>query len=105
MQINRLDNLLKMLESQPNDAFLTYAVGLEYMNSENLPKAWEYFEQLLRSNPDYLPVYYQGALLLIQMQQIEEAKALLFKGVDLAQQLGERKTLNELNDLLEQMED
>lgn len=48
-----------MLQSQPNDPFLWYALALEHQKEENYPATIEIFENLVQKHPDYLPSFYQ----------------------------------------------
>ena len=104
MQIKRLDNLLQMLEQQPEDAFLLYAIGLEYGSAGEKLLARDFFEKLLKSQPEYLPVYYQAGLLQIEMGNLEDARSILEKGMALAKSQKDMKTWHELEGVLEELD-
>jgi tetratricopeptide (TPR) repeat protein len=105
MQNNRTDNLLKMLEITPEDPFLHYALGLEYEAAGEDLKARQQFDFLLVNHPDYLPLYYQFGHLLSRLGEKEKALWVLQKGIDLAQERKENKTLAELRDAFEVVEE
>jgi len=96
----RLEQLQQMLAQEPNDAFLQYAIAIEYFSAGNFSKALECFNTLLKNNPDYLAAYYQTGKCLEELKQIEEAKVIYKKGVELAKKQDKQKTLNELNEAL-----
>ncbi len=92
----RLEKLKKMLEETPNDPFLNYALGMEYLKDDPL-KAWEIFQKMLDRFPDYLPTYYQAAQLAISLGQHNSCTTIFVKGIDLAKEQNDLKTLAELN--------
>lgn len=98
--LTRLEQLQQMLLQEPNDAFLQYAVGIEYYSIGNFTKALEHFNALLQHSPDYLPAYYQTGKCLEELKQIEEAKNIYTKGIELAKKQNKLKTLSELNEAL-----
>jgi tetratricopeptide (TPR) repeat protein len=91
----RITQLLQWLETDANDTFLLYAVAMEYKNFD-IPKALEYFEKLLTSHEDYLPTYYQVAEIYVELKETEKAEMIYKKGIQLAQQQKQQKTLAEL---------
>jgi len=105
MSNSRLDKLLEMLEKQPSDAFLLYAVGFEYEAAGKDDQAMDYYTTILEQEPDYLPVYYQAGLLQANLGNDAKAIELLESGIELAKKQKDRKTENELRQALEEMEE
>jgi tetratricopeptide (TPR) repeat protein len=105
MSNSRLDKLLEMLKLQPDDPFLLYAVGFELESSGNNEDAAKYYESIIQKQPDYLPVYYQAGLLFSRMGNPEKGTGLLNKGIELARQQNDKKTLRELMQALEEIEE
>jgi len=105
MPIDRLTQLQQLLEQEPDDPFLNYALALEYAARGEKSEAITRIENLLEKNPGYLGAYYQLGQLYEQTQQDEKAIAIYKKGVTLAQQQGNKKTLGELNEALWMLED
>lgn len=91
----RLQQLLQMLENEPNDAFLIYAVATEYRKS-NPAKALQLLEQLAASQPNYTATYYHLADMYRQAGRNNEAKATYEKGIAVCQKMQDRHALNEL---------
>lgn len=105
MQKNRLDNLLSLLEKEPNDPFLLYATAFEYESMGEEGSAMELYEKLLAQHPEYLPTYYQAGLLKFRQSAIDESLTILNKGVELATAQKEQKTLRELREAINMVED
>lgn len=105
MQTNRLTNLLQLLEQQPDDAFLIYAVGFEYESAGQDIEAESYYLKLLDSHADYLPLYYQYALLKARTGRETEALQLIDKGMMLARDQKNNKTLRELSEAKQMIEE
>lgn len=105
MQNKRIDYLLQMLATEKPDAFLLYATAIEYESLQEFDKAAEYFEKLHLQFPDYLALYYQYGLFLHKQSQSERAISILTEGISLAESTKQHKTLNELRQALEWVED
>ena len=104
---DRISELKKLLQDDPEDTFLHYALGLEYIKKGDSEVALECFEILLNKYPEYLPVYYQAAQLYLEKGEDQKAQSTYEKGMILAGRLQEMKTYQELsnayNNLLNDM--
>ena len=96
----RIDELLKMVSQLPNDPFPLYALGLEYLSSDNFDQAVHFFLQTEAKFPDYLPTFYQLGNLFFKMDDVEKAKITFKKGIALAEKQTNRKTKAELEEAL-----
>jgi Tfp pilus assembly protein PilF len=103
--LSRLQQIENMLKDEPNDSFLTYALALEYVKANDLKKAIDLIETLLHRDENYLGAYYQLGKLYEEKQQIEKAIITYQKGIVIAQQQNNKKTLSELNEALFLAED
>lgn len=95
MDNNRLELLLQFYEEDSQDPFNAYALAMEYLNKDTA-KAKVYFDTLLDEHPSYLPTYYHAAALYAALENLEWAEALYQKGMQLALQQQNTKTLQEL---------
>ena len=86
---------MKFIEESPDDPFIRYALALEYKQSDN-GRANELFDELLEKYPDYLPTYYQAALLKEELNEVNSALAIYKKGMELAEKQNNHATLKEL---------
>lgn len=96
MTTNRKEQLLNLLEDDPKDPFIKYALGLEYIKEQNHEQALPYFEDVLTNHEEYLPVYYQAAELYILLEQNEQAESCYQRGIQIAKEQEDRHTLAEL---------
>jgi len=93
--MDRIRQLEKFLEEDPDDPFNTYALALEHVKGDK-DKARSLFEKLLKEKPDYLPTYYPFAQLLIETGG-EITEAVFKQGIETARRLNDQKALKELN--------
>lgn len=90
-----LDKLLDFYREDPNDPFNLYALALEYQKHDTR-EAGLWFEKLLTDFPAYLPAYYQAAQFFNNCQLYEKARDTYRKGIRLAEEQHNNKTLQEL---------
>lgn len=93
--MERIEQLKKFVKEEPEDAFLHYALALEYLKFDS-GKAKSEFEDLLRKHPHYLPTYYPAAHLMIELGDEAEAEKLFTKGMEIAKSQLDQKMLMEL---------
>ncbi len=99
----RLQKLIEMLEKQPNDTFLLYAIGMEYLGMGNANVAEKYFKQVLEVDQNHVATHYQLGILFAQQNRENEAQPILEKGFELAKQKGDLKTQNEFRSALDEL--
>ena len=99
--MDRIDQLKKFIEAQPDEAFPRYALALEYKGKGEAEKAAEELQELLRRAPDYLAAYLQLGMLLQSLGRSGEAREIFTKGQDVARRKGDTHTLGELTQALE----
>ena len=54
MENSRIKQIKTFLNDSPEDAFLNYALAIEYLGLDESQKAKEIFEKLIENNPEYL---------------------------------------------------
>ena len=81
--MNRAETLAEMLKRIAN-TFTRYALALEYQSVNEHEKAEKEFEHLLKNAPDYLATYYRLGKLKEEKGEIEEARELYEKGMEVA---------------------
>jgi tetratricopeptide (TPR) repeat protein len=101
--MNRLAYLLELQKEQPDDPFILYGIALEHQKN-NDPETVHCFDQLLKQFPAYLPSYYQAAACFSEAGESEKALLIYSKGIKLAQDLNELKTLAELKNAKQNLE-
>ncbi|MCS7018431.1 MAG: tetratricopeptide repeat protein [Cytophagales bacterium] len=84
-----------MLESEPNDAFLIYAVAMEYRKTAP-EKSLLMLEQLATTHPNYTATYYHLAAMYREAGRHQEAKETYEKGIAICQNMQDYHALSEL---------
>ena len=96
MEISRIQYLQKMLEDDPNDIFIRYALGMELKNGNDPENAIKYLESVHKLDPSYLGVYYQLGKLYETLEQTDNALAIYSEGLQRAADVHDFHTLAEL---------
>lgn len=102
---SRLEQLIEMLNAEPQDAFLRYAIALEYEAAGNITEAISRIESLLTDNPDYLGAYYKLGQLHEISDSKEKALDVYQRGAVVAKSQNNTKTLGEINTAILLLED
>lgn len=97
---SRIDMLIGMLEKEPQDIFLNYALAVEFVGQEKYPEAENQFLKTLELNKEYLPCYYQLGQTAEKLNKEKVALDYYHKGVELAKRQNNNKALNELNEAI-----
>ncbi len=101
---NRIENLKEMLNTDPNDTFARYALGLEYLSLNEIEKAKDMFVELKTLDPNYVATYYQLGKAYELLGDEYEARKVYEKGIYVATSQSDSHTREELeqalNDLL-----
>jgi tetratricopeptide (TPR) repeat protein len=92
-----------MLEIQPEDVFLNYALAMELISLNNLKDAIHKLEWIQSFHSEYLPTYYQLAAIYAETEQVDKAINTYQKGMDLAKSQNDTKTYNELKSAYEEL--
>jgi tetratricopeptide (TPR) repeat protein len=103
MPNNRLQQLTELLKDTPDDAFLLYAIALEHQSAGDHDQAIAQYEYLLSIHPDYLPVFYQLGGLYALKGDTMHAEKVYNRGIALASEQNNPRTLSELRSALDLM--
>lgn len=101
---DRIDQLRKLLEAEPDDPFCLYSLAQEYAKREDFVQAVEWYDRALKADPHYHYAYYHKAKALQATEQIDAAMATIRVGIEHARAKGEQKALNELMSLMDELE-
>jgi tetratricopeptide (TPR) repeat protein len=92
----RLEQLLKLLEREPNDTFLIYGLALEHKNAGDLPKAIELLNRVIQLDGGYCYAYHQKGLAYEKAGDIEAAKQAYRDGIAAAVRKGDSHAKGEI---------
>ena len=93
--LNRIEQLLKFVDEEPDNPFNLYALALEYQNIDK-EKAIFYFGKLLNEHESYIPTYYHAASFYTERGLLPQAKQVYEKGIQLAKDQNAAHALKEL---------
>ena len=102
---SRVDTIRKMLEAEPGDPFLNYALALEFAKENKVAEAIQLIEEVLGRDEKYLGAYYQLGKFYEQVGDKAKAIEVYLKGMDVAKAQKNTKALNELRGALEMVEE
>lgn len=98
---NKLAQLFKLLEREPNDTFLLYGIGMEYKKLGAHEEAIKFFDRTIERDAGYCYAYYQRGQTLELMGKIDDAKLSYHRGVAAAQKVGDAHAAGELQGALD----
>ena len=96
----RLQQLLKMLEREPNDAFLLYGVAMEHKKADRAVEAVEYLSRTIAADALYCYAFYQMGQVHEQQGDLEAAKQAYEAGITAAIKKGDAHAKSELETAL-----
>ena len=100
---NRTEALKAMVAQDPANAFARYGLAMELANTGQLESAVGEFRTLLEHNPNYAAAYFHGGQVLEKLGDVEQARRLYEKGIDVTGRTGDRHTQSELQAALDML--
>ncbi len=104
MNQERVQQLEKLLALDSQDVFTNFALGLEFWEGDP-ERALSQFERVLELDAKYVPAYFQLGKLMAEQGKDKQARDWLLRGMDLAEEVGDRHALEEMQDFLDGLED
>jgi Tfp pilus assembly protein PilF len=101
--MTRREKLEALLQDDPDDSFLRYAVAMEHKSEGEPAKALETLQEVLERDPQYVAAYFQAAQLLAEANQTDPARDLLRHGILVAERAGDSHAAGEMQGLLMQL--
>jgi tetratricopeptide (TPR) repeat protein len=98
-----MEVLKAMLVQNPADAFARYGLAMEFVKSGELASAVAEFRALLEHNPNYAAAYFHGGQALEKLGDLEQARALYEKGIEVTSRTGDAHTHSELQAALDML--
>ena len=96
MATNRLEILKQMVKDDPNNTFARYGLAMEYAKSGEYGEAIKEFRILLQSDENYAAAYFHGGQAYEKLGQVEEARALYERGIEITTRKGDAHTRSEI---------
>lgn len=92
----RKDLIAKMLEAQPGEPFLMFAMAKEFEKEGAWEDACSWYARLQREHPGYVGLYYHFGKVLERLGRPEDALAVYEAGIEVAKSQGDRHAWSEL---------
>ena len=98
-----VEELLELLEEDPNDYMLRYGLGMEYLRGQQYAEAMAAFEQTIQTQPGYSVAYRELARCLMRLDQSEKARPILVKGKEVATGKSDLQVIKDIEQLLREL--
>jgi tetratricopeptide (TPR) repeat protein len=92
-----------MVTQNPADAFARYGLAMELVKGGELASGVAEFHALLEHNPNYAAAYFHGGQALEKLGEVEQARALYEKGIEVTARTGDAHTRSELQAALDML--
>jgi len=96
MATNRLDMLKQMLSENPGNTFARYGLAMELVKNGDFAEAIAEFNNLLAHDDTYAAAYFHGGQAYEKLGQVEEARQMYEKGIEVTTRKGDSHTRAEL---------
>jgi uncharacterized protein HemY len=96
---DRIEQLRRLLDTDPTDAFCLYALGMEYSRRGEYEAAAAHLEQSLATEPEQPYACFQLARALASLRRPAEAATAIEAGIGIAVGQGDEHAAAELNEL------
>lgn len=94
--MSRKDQILSLLQDNPTDSFLRFALAKEHEKAGEDAGAKAVYESIVQQDPDYVGTYYHLGKLLERLDQPTTADQVYSKGIEITRRLGEKHAMREL---------
>ena len=98
-----MEVLKAMVAQNPTDAFARYGLAMELVKTGALEDAVAEFHALLEHNPNYAAAYFHGGQVLEKVGNLEQARALYEKGIEVTARTGDQHARSELQAALDML--
>ena len=103
--MSRRAEIQKMLESEPEDLFLQYALAMEWESEGELEKSSKIHRELMSRTPPHVPSYFRVAQQLVRAGEADASREVLREGIEIARQQGDHHAAAEMSELLQSIGD
>ena len=93
--------LEQLLESDPDDVFLQYALTKARISEGDIAAGLAQFQAVIDRHPEYVPAYFQKGQALAEQGRADEAREVLVQGIQIARQVGDGHAEREMTEFLE----
>lgn len=102
--MNKLKKLALLIQQNPDDSFSKFALALEFIKIGNNDKALALFKNIVKSDPDYVGVYYHLGKLYFEIGENKKALETYNTGIEVSTNLKDDHAKSELQAALFELE-
>jgi thioredoxin-like negative regulator of GroEL len=95
--------LEQLLESDPDDVFLQYALAKTCISEGDVAGGLAQFQRVIDLHPEYVPAYFQKGQALAEQGRTEEAREVLTSGIQIARKVGDAHAEREMTEFLDML--
>lgn len=100
---SRLEKIQAMLADEPHDVFLRYSLAMELRSSGEVEQPLDILKSLIQQETAYVPAYFRSAQILADEQRIDESRAFLRDGIEVARSQGDLHAAGEMSEMLAEL--
>jgi predicted Zn-dependent protease len=97
---SRREKIEAMMADDPSDAFLRYSLAMELDKEEQHEESQRHFGELMRQSPPYVPAFFMAAQQWARLGKVNEARAALREGIEVARAQGDNHAAGEMSEFL-----
>lgn len=98
--MTRREKIEAMLAEEPGDIFLRYSLAMEQEKARENEASLALLRGLMTEQPPYVPAFFRAGQQLTSLGRIEEARAALRDGIEVARQQGDSHAAGEMSEFL-----
>lgn len=98
--MSRREKIEAMLADDPGDTFLRYSLAMELDKEGNHDASLAQFAELAADDPPYVPAFFMAGQQLVRLGRIDEARAILRRGIESATAQGDAHAAGEMSEFL-----
>ncbi len=99
----RKEKIEIMLQEEPGDIFLRYALAMEHEKEGQHSKALELHLELTRETPPHIASFFRSAQIQADLGELDLARQFLREGIDAARTAGDFHSAAEMSEMLAQL--
>ena len=98
--MSRREKIEAMLKDDPQDQFLRYGLASEYRSEGRLEESLDLYRGLMADTQPHVPSFLMAAQVLLELDRVNDARAALREGIEIARRQGEAHAAGEMGELL-----
>ncbi len=97
--MSRIDRIIKLLQDNPDDVFLNFSLGMEYLSQKREDLALHQFDKTISLEPTHLAAHFRKCRILVSAKD-EAATIAIEQGVAIATAAGDEHIADQLRQML-----